>query len=91
MTVTTTGEVMVTTTDNPFSPFTEFTQWLKWDEDAGYYTLPYLARVTRTSDELSFSDQELAIEQAIDEIVSENILGIYRKVTPTTEQKSVSV
>lgn len=83
-------EVMITTTDNPFSPFTEFDEWRKYDEAAGYYTLPYLARVTRTSDELSYSDQELAIEQAIDEIAQENILGIYRKVTHSDEQSSVA-
>lgn len=85
------GQVMVTTTDNPFNPLTDFDLWREWDEDAGYYTLPYLARVTRTSDELSMSDQELAIEQAIDEIVSENILGIYRKVEAPAEQNSESV
>lgn len=84
-------EVMITTTDNPFSPFTEFDEWRKYDEAAGYYTLPYLARVTRTSDELSYSDQEIAIEQAIDEIAQENILGIYRKVTHSDEQSSVAV
>lgn len=83
-------EVMITTTDNPFSPFTEFDEWRKYDEAAGYYTLPYLARVTRTSDELSYSDQELAIEQAIDEIAQENILGIYRKVTHNDDQSSVA-
>lgn len=87
MTVTT-NQVMITTTDNPFSPFNEFEEWLRFDEAAGYYTLPYLARVTRTSDELSFADQELAIEQAIDEIAHENILGIYRKVTQSSEQNS---
>lgn len=81
-----TGEVMITTTDNPFSPFTAFDEWNKWDMDHDYHTLSYLARVTRTSDELTFADQELAIEQAIDEIVSENILGVYRKVTPETEK-----
>lgn len=80
-------EVMITTTDNPFSPFDEFDQWRRYDEASGYYTLPYLARVTRTSDELSFADQELAIEQAIDEIAHENILGIYRKVTKASDQK----
>lgn len=86
--MTVTNQVMITTTDNPFSPFTEFDDWRRYDEAAGYYTLPYLARVTRTSDELSFADQEIAIEQAIDEIAYENILGIYRKVTQSSDQES---
>lgn len=72
---------MLTTTDNPFDPFTQFEDWLSYDEDAGYFSNQYLARVAHYSPEQSDTDQELAIEQAIDEIVKENILGIYRKVS----------
>lgn len=72
---------MLTTMDNPFDPFTQFDQWLSYDEDAGYYTNQYLARIARTSTEQSDVDQELSIELAIDEIISENILGIYKKVS----------
>lgn len=83
-----TKQVMITTTDNPFSPFTEFEEWRRFDEASGYYTLPYLARVTRSSDELSFADQELAIEQAIDEIVEHNLTGNYAVVIRPLEQNS---
>lgn len=72
---------MLTTIDNPFDPFTQFDQWLSYDEDSGYYTNQYLARIARPSPDQSDSDQELAIETAIDEIISENILGIYKKVS----------
>lgn len=88
MTVANADSVMITTTDNPHSPFTEFDEWRRWDETHGYYTLAYLARVTRTSDELSLSDQELAIEQAIDEIAEHNITGMYKVVTQPSEQNS---
>lgn len=71
---------MLTTIDNPYDPFTHFDEWNAWDEEARYYTNAYLARVTRTSDELSEADQHQAIEWAIDEIIQENILGLYRKV-----------
>lgn len=71
---------MLTTTDNPFNPFTQFDEWRAYDERLGYYTLSYLARIVKTSDDLSDADQSLAIEQAIDEIVDMNILGVYRKV-----------
>ena len=71
---------MITTTDNPFNPFTEFDEWKVFDESKGYYTCSYLARIVKTSDELSDEDETLAIEQAIDEIVSLNVLGIYKKV-----------
>lgn len=71
---------MLTTVDNPYNPFTNFDEWRAYDEQAGYYTTAFLARIVRTSDELSEADQVLAIEQAIDEIVEENVLGLYRKV-----------
>lgn len=86
-----THAVLLTTTDNPFSPFTEWDEWKKWDEAHGYYTCEYLARVTRSSDELTLSDQELAIEDAINEIVSHNITGMYTIVTQPFEQVSETV
>jgi hypothetical protein len=72
---------MLTTVDNPFDPFTQFEEWFSFDSTAGYHTSSFLARITRTSEEMSEADQQLAIDQAIDEIVNENVLGIYRKVT----------
>lgn len=74
---------MLTTVDNPFNPFTQFDEWYAYDSQLGHHTLAFLARVTRTSDELSEADQSLAIEEAIDEIVRENVSGLYRKVSST--------
>ena len=74
-------ESMLTTVDNPFDPFTSFDEWYSFDEAAGYHTPAYLARIINTSDEISEADQSLAIEDAIDEIVKENIMGLYRKVS----------
>ena len=73
-------EVMLTTVDNPFNPFTQFDEWQRFDEEKGYFTCEYLARIARTSDELSEADEDIAIHSAIDEIVKMNILGIYKKV-----------
>ena len=70
---------MLTTKDNPFNPFTQYEEWKVFDEDKGYFTNNYLARIVRTSNDLSEADQEAAINTAIDEIVELNILGIYRK------------
>ncbi len=72
---------MLTTIDNPFDPFDNFDEWYAYDTQAGHHTSSFLARISVTSDELSESDHSLAIEQAIDEIVFENVLGLYRKVT----------
>lgn len=71
---------MLTTVDNPYDPFTQFDEWLQFDESSGYYTTQYLARLTLSSGDLSDADQSNAIEIAIDEVVTENINGVYRKV-----------
>jgi hypothetical protein len=73
-------EYMLTTVDNPYDPFTQWDEWFTWDMNAGYHTPGLLARVARTGDDLAESDQQLAIQQAIDEIVQENVLGVFRKV-----------
>lgn len=75
------AESMLTTIDNPFNPFTQFDDWFAFDTRAGYNTSAFLARIVITSDELSEEDQSVAIELAIDEIVKNNVLGLYRKVT----------
>jgi len=71
---------MLTTVDNPFDPSTDYDEWDAFDRAHGYNTSGLLARIVVTSDQLSDEDQSQAIEQAIDEIVSENSLGIYRKI-----------
>lgn len=72
---------MLTTYDNPHDPFDDYPAWYSYDISSGYHTPSFLARIVKTSHEMSDADQELAIELAIDEIVRENVLGIYRKVT----------
>ncbi len=72
--------MMLTTIDNPFSPFTQWDEWKRYDEDKKYYTCSYLARIAKTSDDLSEADYNKAIDDAIEEIVSLNINGMYTKV-----------
>ena len=69
---------MLTTVDNPYDPFTQYDEWWSFDEAAGYYTNALLGRVAVTSDQLSVADQEAAIDEAIDEIVSFNVSGVHR-------------
>lgn len=76
---------MLTTVDNPYDPFTQYDEWWTWDFNHGYHTNSFLARITQTSHELSIADQEVAIEQAIDEIVEHNVNGLYKKVTRSEE------
>ncbi len=72
---------MLTTVDNPYDPFTHYDEWYVWDTSNGYYTNAFLARILFNSKELSDLDQAIIIEETIDEIVEENITGMYRKVT----------
>lgn len=72
---------MLTTVDNPFNPFTEWNEWYVFDAQKGYNTPSFLARITILSSDLSEADQDLAIEQAMDEIVKENVSGMWKKVT----------
>jgi len=74
-------EYMLTTVDNPFDPFTRFEEWLEYDIRMGYNTVSFLARIAMVSDDLSQPDQALAIQDAIDEIVEENVSGMWRKVS----------
>ena len=74
-------EYMLTTVDNPFNPFTQFDEWFEYDVKLGYNTASFLDRIVRTSHDLSEADQALAIQNAIDEIVQENVSGMRRKVS----------
>jgi hypothetical protein len=76
---------MLTTSDNPFSPFNEWDEWYAYDEAKGYHSSALLARIANTSDELSEPDQVLAIEQAIDDVIAINDIGLYIKVSQTIE------
>ena len=73
-------EFMLTTLDNPFNPFTHYDEWFSFDTSHGYHTCAYLARIVKSSDELSDADQDLSIDQAMDDIIKLNILCIYIKV-----------
>ena len=70
----------LTTFDNPFDPLKEFEKWFNFDTVVkGYNSCGYLARIARTSDQLSDVENEDEIERAIDEIVALNPT-LYKKV-----------
>ena len=78
------SKCMLTTFDNPYNPFEQFTSWFLFDVEKGYNTCSYLARIARTSDQLSEEENELEIERAIDEIIKYDFRNIYKKVTKQT-------
>jgi hypothetical protein len=73
-------EARLTTVDNPFDPFDSFDDWYRWDTTRGYNSSSYVARIAYIPWDATEIDQNFAIETAIDEIVSENITGMYKKI-----------
>jgi hypothetical protein len=80
-------EYMLTTVDNPFDPFTRFDEWLAFDISKGYNTSGFLDRVAHLSPDLTEVDQALVLQQAIDEIVEENVEGVWRKVSRSSARQ----
>lgn len=76
-------QVALTTIDNPYDPFKQFDLWYAYDNVKGYHTCEYLARIAKVAPELPEDESDMLLEDAIDEIVSINPLGIYKKVTQT--------
>jgi len=73
-------EYMLSTLDNPFSPFTQWKDWFVFDTMHGYNSCGYLARIAVVSSDLSDEEYSRAVEDAIDEIIEYDPLGIYAKV-----------
>lgn len=75
---------MITTVDNPFDPRTQYPAWYAWDVEQGYNTCAYLARIVALfPDSFPESLQDVAIEQAIDEIIEIHDGGLYKKLELT--------
>lgn len=77
-------ENMLTTVDNPYNPFTQYEEWFAYDTRMGHHTNALLARVAVSSDELSEPDQLIAIDNAMLEIVRENVSGVHKLVQGTS-------
>ncbi len=70
----------ITTKDNPYDPYDQFDQWYQFDCDKGYNSCGLLARLAYTSDQLTDNENAYEIEQAIDQIIRDDPLNLYRKV-----------
>jgi len=78
------ARTMITTTDNKYNPFTEYERWRAYDEnECGYYTSSYIARIAEISPELSPAEMDQAIEDACDEICEMDL----RYISPVTGEE----
>ena len=73
-------QTMITTKDNPFNYFTDFDNWYAFDEQKGYHSLSYLARIAKTSEQFTDLENEEEIERAIDEIIKYDFMNMYVKI-----------
>ena len=76
---------MLTTVDNPYSPFDDFTSWLLFDSENEHNTCGILSRTLDLTggltDDMSDKEKDDAIENAIDTIIANDFLDIFKKVT----------
>lgn len=82
-------DVMITTIDNPFDPFDQFQQWYAYDEAIlGHHTYSQIARFTSSSLEMSVYDEAIDLNNAIDRLILNDPLNVYRKLIRPKENKS---
>ena len=74
------NDCRLTTFDNPFDPFEQFTLWFLFDVEKGYNTCSYLARIVNLSDDMTEKEVDNEVERAIDEIIDNDFMNIYKKV-----------
>ena len=74
---------MLTTFDNPFNPFEDIMSWRLYDLEKGYYCSERLGKVVLPllKEDMTQQEENEAIELAIDTIVKNDFLNIYKKVT----------
>lgn len=75
--------LMLTTVDNPFNPKTDYDKWQQWDEDNGYYTESYIARLI--ADEEGFDiDDDVKMKELVDKVITDilnnDIINQYKLV-----------
>jgi hypothetical protein len=76
--------LVLTTHDNPFSPKEDYAKWKQWDEENGYYTESFVARLLDMEGVNFDVDDDLTINVLIDriyhEILEHDTLGVYMLV-----------
>lgn len=77
-------ESMLTHVDNPFDYFTQREEWRMCDIANEYYCCERLARIAKTTEDMTQKEEDEEIERAIDEIIFYDPIGIYKKVKRET-------
>jgi hypothetical protein len=75
------NDCRLTTIDNPFDPFEQFTSWYSFDVEHHYNTCSLIARISNVTDDMSQDEVDEELERVIDEIIKQDFMNIYKKVT----------
>lgn len=51
------ADLVLTTIDNPFDPKTDYLKWKQWDEESGYFTERYVARLLMMEPNFDIDDE----------------------------------
>lgn len=73
-------QICITTIDNPFDPFDDYNSWFMFDVEKGYYSSSKIARLVKTTNDMTEKEEIEAIERAIDRLIEIDPLDIYVKV-----------
>lgn len=76
-------EMVLTTVDNPYNPKTEYYLWKLWDEENGYYTESYLARIADIPDDVDLGDDwivNVLTNEAKHSILDNDVIGLYKLI-----------
>ena len=85
------NDCRLTTFDNPFDPFDQFSEWYLFDVGQGYNTCSLLGRIEQISEDMSDKEADAEHERAIDEIIDNDILNIYKKVYRNKSTKGENI
>lgn len=77
------ADLVLTTIDNPFNPHDDYLKWKQWDEESGYYTESYIARLLIMEDGFDIDDELKSVEltnKVINDILEHDPREIYALV-----------
>ena len=84
------SDYRLTTFDNPYDPFERFTLWWLFDNEKGYNTCGKLDRISHFTDDMSDKEIDEEHERAVDEIIDNDFLNIYKKVQRNAKEATAT-
>lgn len=82
-------DYVLTTIDNPWNPFTHPNDWLNHDIAYGYNTNQKIAYFADTSSKMDDEMYEYELQNAMQQVIDNDILGLYIKVYKSEADKLI--